>query len=152
MAEPTMKLRALVPLVALLSCLPYCSWGEENPAADCVAPSRLSCELLLNPSATVIYDPRPEFAWACGSGDEAFRQTAYQIVVREASGEKSIVWDSKRVESRESLNVEYAGKPLQPGQRKQWLSDLPAALEKAGARNGPSLIEIHQTKTAGATA
>jgi acetolactate synthase I/II/III large subunit len=39
-----------------------------------------------------------------------------------------------------------------PSERLATVADLPAALERAGGRKGPSLIEIHQTKTAGATA
>lgn len=39
-----------------------------------------------------------------------------------------------------------------PSERLADVRDLPAALERANARGGPSLIEIHQTKTAGATA
>ena len=39
-----------------------------------------------------------------------------------------------------------------PSERLANVSDLPAALERAAGREGPSLIEIHQTKTAGATA
>jgi acetolactate synthase-1/2/3 large subunit len=39
-----------------------------------------------------------------------------------------------------------------PSERLADVRDLPAALERAAGRSGPSLIEIHQTKTAGATA
>ena len=39
-----------------------------------------------------------------------------------------------------------------PSERLADIRDLPAALERAAGRTGPSLIEIHQTKTAGATA
>nr|WP_313194682.1 5-guanidino-2-oxopentanoate decarboxylase [Shinella zoogloeoides] len=39
-----------------------------------------------------------------------------------------------------------------PSERLADVKDLPAGLERAGEREGPSLIEIHQTKTAGATA
>ena len=39
-----------------------------------------------------------------------------------------------------------------PSERLADVKDLPAALERAGGRKGPSLVEIHQTKTVGATA
>jgi acetolactate synthase-1/2/3 large subunit len=39
-----------------------------------------------------------------------------------------------------------------PAERLADVGELPAALERAPALKGPSLIEIHQTKTAGATA
>ncbi|MCD1266665.1 hypothetical protein B5M44_18925 [Shinella sumterensis] len=39
-----------------------------------------------------------------------------------------------------------------PSERLADVRDLPEALERAAARKGPSLVEIHQTRTAGATA
>ena len=39
-----------------------------------------------------------------------------------------------------------------PGRRLASVDELAGALREANTRNGPSLIEIHQTRTAGATA
>jgi alpha-L-rhamnosidase len=87
------------------------------------APIRLSCELLLEPSRTVIYDSRPEFAWECGTGDRAYLQSACQIVVRDAAKSNpmgEVVWDSGRIDGADSLNIEYDGSPLRAGQEYEW--------------------------------
>lgn len=85
----------------------------------CDAPSALSCEWLLDPLSTVVYDPRPEFAWECGQGSRAYRQSAYQVVVKKV-GSEAAVWDSGKVENPASVNVEYAGPELQPSGKYEW--------------------------------
>jgi alpha-L-rhamnosidase len=55
-----------------------------------------------------IETPRPRFSWSVDR-----KQTAYQIVV-------DGLWDSGKVESSRTIGIEYAGKPLQPGQRVGW--------------------------------
>lgn len=86
------------------------------------APTELSCEFLTQPSRTEIYDPQPEFGWVVENTVEA--QTAYQIEVRHTPGSKSAdsvtVWDSGRVESGQSINIEYAGDTLEPGKAYEW--------------------------------
>lgn len=86
------------------------------------APSDLSCEFLLSPSSTVIYDPQPEFAWTCGAAGHAYTQAAYQIQVQRAGLplDETPLWDSGRVASDSSVNVEYAGAGLEPGTRCVW--------------------------------
>jgi alpha-L-rhamnosidase len=88
-------------------------------AKPCDAPSALSCELLLDPQSTLIYDPRPEFAWECGEGARVYRQLAYQVIVKK-DGSEAAVWDSGKVESTASVNVEYSGPSLQSGGKYQW--------------------------------
>jgi alpha-L-rhamnosidase len=92
--------------------------GAEAPK-PCDAPSALSCELLLDPLSTVIYDPRPEFAWECGQGEQAYRQSAYHVVVRK-DGSEAAVWDSGKIDSPASVNVEYAGPALEPSREYEW--------------------------------
>jgi len=63
---------------------------------------------------------RPRFSWqmqASGS-NKGHKQTAYQIVVRDEAG--NIVWNSNRIKSGLSLNVEYDGKPLSATTRYNW--------------------------------
>lgn len=92
--------------------------GAES-ATPCAAPSALSCELLLDPQSTVIYDPRPEFAWECGQGERVYRQSAYQVVLKQA-GADAAIWDSGKIDSPASVNVKYAGPALEPSQEYQW--------------------------------
>jgi alpha-L-rhamnosidase len=105
-------------LIALLSSATVDPIGVDAAKA-CDPPSALSCEFLLDPRATVIYDPRPEFAWECGEGVRVYRQSAYQVVVKR-DGSEAAVWDSGKVESTASVNVEYAGPSLQPGDKCEW--------------------------------
>ena len=49
---------------------------------------------------------KPRFSW------QMVMQKAYQITVTDEAGQT--VWDSGRVSSDLSLNIEYAGAPLQP--------------------------------------
>ncbi len=87
-------------------------------------PSQLACELLTAPHKTVIFDPRPDFSWACDSRENAYSQTAYQIVVQQVStediGRSRIMWDSGKVNSPLSASVEFSGRPLEPNGQYEW--------------------------------
>lgn len=81
-------------------------------------PTGLMCELLESPEQTKIADSRPEFGWIVRSDKSGDVQTAYQIVVQTADGEQ--IWDSGKVDSAASINVEYAGKELAPNGKYSW--------------------------------
>ena len=57
---------------------------------------------------------KPRFSWQMVVPDteRGYSQKAYQIIVTDETG--SLVWDSGKVSSDLSLNIEYAGAPLQP--------------------------------------
>ncbi len=59
---------------------------------------------------------KPRFSWKLQSDQNNTRQTAYQIKV--SAGET--VWDSGRVESEDSILVEYAGKQFEPRTAYVW--------------------------------
>ncbi|WP_298767187.1 family 78 glycoside hydrolase catalytic domain [uncultured Polaribacter sp.] len=87
------------------------------------APTDLTVELIREPSTEVkVFDLKPEFGWTVPLG--AKYQGAYQILV--ASNKASIdanngdVWDSKRVASSKSTDVEYGGKELEVGKTYFW--------------------------------
>ncbi|WP_185783577.1 family 78 glycoside hydrolase catalytic domain [Croceivirga lutea] len=87
------------------------------------APSDLTVELIRAPETDVkIYDLKPEFGWTVPLASKF--QSGYQILV--ASNQGSIdanngdVWDSKRVASNASTNVEYSGTPLEPNKTYYW--------------------------------
>jgi alpha-L-rhamnosidase len=105
-------------LIGLLSSATADPVSVETAKA-CDPPLALSCEFLLNPQSTLIYDPRPEFAWECGEGARVYRQSAYQVVVKK-DGSEAAVWDSGQVGSTASLNIEYAGPALRPGGKYEW--------------------------------
>jgi len=62
----------------------------------------------------------PRFSWqmATSGTERGLYQKAYQIEVREESGE--IVWDSGKREKDVSINIEYAGSSLKPTTRYSW--------------------------------
>ena len=62
----------------------------------------------------------PRFSWqmAADFSERGISQTAYQLVVTTNDG--NVVWDSKKTTGDKSLNIEYAGKALQPATRYNW--------------------------------
>ncbi len=79
-----------------------------------LAPERLRCEYRANPLG--IDEAAPRLSWIVTSGERGQKQTAYQILVA-TSAEKLArdvgdLWDSGRVETGETVNVEYAGGEL----------------------------------------
>ncbi|WP_298551432.1 sulfatase-like hydrolase/transferase [uncultured Algibacter sp.] len=96
---------------------------KKNSNEYRAAPTDLTVELIREPSTDVkIFDLKPEFGWTVPLGSKF--QGAYQILV--ASNQKSIdanngnVWDSGRVASTKSTDVEYAGNPLEIGKAYFW--------------------------------
>lgn len=69
--------------------------------AHSVTVGNLRCEYRKDPLGIDVAKPR--FSWVLDAG----RQTAYQIVVGDT-------WDSGKIASDQSVNVEYAGQPLMP--------------------------------------
>ncbi|MFC2127104.1 family 78 glycoside hydrolase catalytic domain [Bacteroidota bacterium] len=87
------------------------------------APTDLTVELIRKPESEVkIFDLKPEFGWTVPTG--AKFQGAYQILV--ASNKASIdanngdVWDSGRVASSKSTDVEYGGTELEIDKTYYW--------------------------------
>ncbi len=87
-----------------------------------LTPMRPRCEYLTNPLGIDI--ARPRLSWTLESARRAQRQSAYQILV--AADEESLragagdLWDSGRVESGQSVHVDYAGPAPRSGQRCWW--------------------------------
>ncbi len=86
-------------------------------------PSDLTVELIRAPENGVrVFDLEPEFGWTVPLTSKF--QSAYQILV--ASNPSIIknnngdVWDSQRITSVASTNIEYKGKPLEVGKTYYW--------------------------------
>lgn len=82
-----------------------------NAGAQTLSVTQLCCENLVEPLGIDVAKPR--LSWILESGRRNERQTAYQIVV-------DGYWDSGRVESDRSINVEYGGKELAPATSYTW--------------------------------
>ena len=90
----------------------------KDESTTALAPTGLLCELLPCSEATEIRTTRPRFGWGVGDSRPDAVQTAYRVQVASgraflAGGEPDI-WDSGRVQSSQSITVEYAGPPLAP--------------------------------------
>jgi alpha-L-rhamnosidase len=83
---------------------------------------RLRCEYLENPLG--IDAAKPRFDWLMRSDERGQRQIAYQVLVagspESLQQDQGDLWDSGRIESDRSLQIEYAGKPLASHQQCWW--------------------------------
>jgi len=87
-----------------------------------ISVSRLRVEYVYNPIGMDVQSPR--LSWEIQSSRRGTRQKAYQVIVAETvegllEG-TSVLWDTGRVESSESLNCIYQGQKLQARQRYYW--------------------------------
>jgi alpha-L-rhamnosidase len=100
-------------LLSIISCKPQKSLPE---AID------LRCEYLTSPIGLDVFAPR--LSWKMKKDDRGAKQTAYQIFVATTdellqSGTPDL-WDSGKIESDQSIQIEYKGKPLTSGMKVSW--------------------------------
>ncbi len=92
--------------------------GVEGPSA----PVNLRCEYLSNPLGIDVRQPR--FAWVLEHSERGQKQSAYQVLVATRPSvlgeDKGDAWDSGKVESDDSTQVAYKGKPLESGHAYDW--------------------------------
>lgn len=81
------------------------------------APSDLRCELLRRPGDLPLATARPVFSWVVNDGAPETMQAAYRIQVE---GGGTLLWDSRKTESDESVAVAFAGPDLPSGTACQW--------------------------------
>lgn len=85
------------------------------------APVNLKVNYLKNP---VGIDSKVHFSWELDDLDRGAKQTAYRLLV--ASSPENLrknlgdCWDSKKIVSSETLQIEYRGKTLSPASRYYW--------------------------------
>ncbi|MDR2704791.1 MAG: glycoside hydrolase family 78 protein, partial [Planctomycetaceae bacterium] len=96
-----------------------------TPLIAQVEPYDLTVEYMTAPVG--IDTPNPRLSWKSKATDKTLKnivQTAYQILVASSpeilAENKADLWDSGKIESDQSLNIEYAGKTLQTSQRCYW--------------------------------
>ena len=95
---------------------------EQPSAVESLKPTRLRTEYQDNPLG--IDTDRPRLSWWSGDVRAAELQTAYQLMAAShpdlLAMDEGDLWDSGRVEGRETVQVEYEGKPLTSGRRVFW--------------------------------
>ncbi len=91
---------------------------------DLTRPDGLMVDLLALPQRTTIPDRAPEFAWIYHPSRRGDSQSAYRVIVASApllaGAGTGDVWDSGKITSGESVNVEYAGPALSAGAGYWW--------------------------------
>jgi alpha-L-rhamnosidase len=95
-----------------------------NAAAGLV-PTQLRCEYLADPLGIDVALPRLSWVLQAGSPtDRGQRQTAYQVLVASSeaqlANDQGDLWDSGKVASDATIQVEYGGKPLGSRMRCHW--------------------------------
>ncbi len=107
--------RWLIVSVSIFGMSHWLSAGELRPR-------RLRCEYLVDPLGIDVINPR--LSWELQSSERGQRQTAYQVLVastpEKLAADEGDLWDSGRVESNETIHVEYQGKPLGSRMRCHW--------------------------------
>lgn len=94
-----------------------CVHASANTPGDPHAPilvHGLRCEYLADPLGIDV--PRPRLSWLLDSATRDQRQTAYQVLVAsdpsDLAQDRGSLWDSGKVQSSETAQVAYAGRPL----------------------------------------
>lgn len=97
---------------------PDISRAADNP----VNIQALKVEYAETPLGIDVENPR--FSWQMISPEQerGCRQTAYQLIVTDELGKE--VWNTGKTSGDLSLNIEYAGSPLQPATRYSWLVNV----------------------------
>jgi alpha-L-rhamnosidase len=99
-------------------------WGAVamGQAAGQSGPVHLQVDNLDRPLG--IDDSTPQFSWRLNDASRGARQTAYRVQVATRpellTDGATDVWDSGKVQSGQSLNVEYAGPAVKPSMRYFW--------------------------------
>ena len=90
-----------------------------NGCSDDIKVAKTSCEYQQEP---LLVSDRPHFGWQLHSNKQGVSQSAYAIELYTPVNRENIkIWDSGRVESSQSQQVEYQGSQiLEPGKEYHW--------------------------------
>jgi len=137
---PVKKQTAMMMLV--ISCLALTSCTAVTDRG--ISARQLTCEYAHNPLG--IDTPAPRFSWLLESSQRGQTQSAYHILV--ASSEQKLKdnigdkWDSGKVESDRSVNIEYLGKPLASREKCWWKVRVWDKHGKAGDYSSSATFEM----------
>ena len=102
-----------------------------------VSVKKLLCEHLSNPIGLDIKQPR--FSWQLVSDKRNVMQSAYEIKV---SAGNTLVWNSGKVTSGQSVNVLYAGPSLESGKKYSWQVRVWDNANKASSWSEPASFKM----------
>src|SRR5262245_41462280 len=106
-----MKLKIIIPVFAVLLL-------QQAHSQNYIDVHSLLCEMRDDPTRGVlgIEETKPRLSWKFRSDERNVYQTAYHIIVsssaEKAKKDEGDIWNSGKVNSSQSYNVVYGGKPL----------------------------------------
>ena len=102
--------------------VPLIAFGIQAQAASKVSVTHLTCKNFVNPVG--IDSPDPHLSWQLISDSKSVVQSAYRILVadnqKDLDNNLGTVWDSKKVNTNQSIEIVYAGKTLQSAKNYYW--------------------------------
>lgn len=110
--------------------------------AGTLAPAQLRCEALVDPVA--IGTAAPRLSWKLNPARKDLynlRQSGYRVTVG-SKPHTFDLWDSGKVQSDETINIRYAGKPLASGQQVWWRVQVFDQNGRPSAWSGPSTWSV----------
>jgi alpha-L-rhamnosidase len=121
----------------LFFCLAFVQFAAGSSAATI---RDLRCERLKDPLG--IDATNPGFSWIIESGQRGEIQTAYQILAASSPGalarNRGDLWDTGKMASEQSAQVQYSGKPLASGMRCYWKARVWDSQGKPSAWSQPA--------------
>lgn len=121
---------SFVPQLTIITLLMYaaalCFAASAQTAEECtIAPARLRCEYLVDPLGIDV--KRPRLSWIVEHARPGLRgrvQTAYRILVSDdpalLARDEGNLWDTGKISSDETIQIEYAGRTLRSCRRAWW--------------------------------
>jgi alpha-L-rhamnosidase len=112
-------------------------------SAFALQPVNLTCEYLHNPIG--IDSVRPRLGWMCKAPLDVrgSRQIAYRILVASSpdklQNEVGDLWDTRRIDTDRSINIDYRGKPLASGARCWWKAMIWDASGRPSGWSAPAM-------------
>jgi len=111
-----MKISRLTFVIILAGFISCAVNDKTVQKGEILPPTGLLCELMECPDKTVITDANPEFCWIVNSALKDDFQSAYQILLASSmenlNNDIGDMWDTEKIKSCKSIDVEYEGKPL----------------------------------------
>ena len=109
-------MKSIIRIFILLLLVTSCTHDGQ------VKVTNLRCEYKTNPLGVDVEKPR--FSWNLESDRRGATQTSYQVFVssdmQKLNENIADVWDSQKISSDKSIQIQYEGKPLQSNQKYFW--------------------------------
>ena len=117
-----MRQHLLAVILPLLAANAFAAAADPGSCSASLRIDRLRCEHQDSPLG--IDHPAPRLSWTLESSVRGQKQTAYRVLVADRldalRADRGTLWDSGKIASEQSINVECTGQRLISGQRAFW--------------------------------